>query len=218
MDPVSAMAVASALGNVTSGIIGGAMSAHSSRKIQAHEHRWQEKMRATAYQTTVDDLQKAGLNPALAYSNGGASAGVGSGTASAPAPDTNARLDLVSALTAKKQMENIDKQNELLDEQKNKTKAEKKHIENENEFYKNHGVFPGATTTHTANYSGGWGAISGGQSTTTPVGLNSARNVTNGTEKALKNMPKEKWNSLSKAQKAVFPRHLQQLYNETYSK
>jgi len=33
---------------------------------------FQERMRATQYQTAVEDMQKAGLNPMLAYSQGGA--------------------------------------------------------------------------------------------------------------------------------------------------
>lgn len=40
--------------------------------------RFQERMRGSAYQAAVSDMQKAGLNPMLAYSQGGASAPVGS--------------------------------------------------------------------------------------------------------------------------------------------
>lgn len=43
---------------------------------------WQENMRASTYQTTVSDLKAAGLNPMLAYQNGGTSTPGTSATAS----------------------------------------------------------------------------------------------------------------------------------------
>lgn len=55
----------------------------------AMKRSWDERMRATQYQTAVKDMQKAGLNPMLAYHQGGAGMPAGAtgqaGIAGAPA-------------------------------------------------------------------------------------------------------------------------------------
>jgi len=64
---------------------------------------FQERMRATQYQTSVQDLMAAGLNPMLAYSQGGSGTPSGSSASSSPAPVHDVVTPAVSAYMNAKQ-------------------------------------------------------------------------------------------------------------------
>lgn len=67
-----------ALGAGVLGIFGGKSANDQNIKIARENRKWQERMSNTAYQRAVKDMKLAGINPMLAYMQGGASSPGGS--------------------------------------------------------------------------------------------------------------------------------------------
>lgn len=116
MDPVLGGALIAGVGNVVSGWFGkkGADKTNQINQAEAQKNRdFQERMRNTSWQAGVEDMRAAGLNPALAYSQGGASSPGGS----MPAGAENATSSAFQAMQMQKTLQ-------LLGAQVDKTRAE----------------------------------------------------------------------------------------------
>lgn len=103
------MAWAAALSGLAGGAVGGASGFGSAAQAQGYyaqnmnaSQEWADYMRRTAYQSAVKDLQKAGLNPMLAYTQGAASSPGSSGGG----PSVNADIvgGIVRGVSSAKEM------------------------------------------------------------------------------------------------------------------
>lgn len=101
------------------GFLGGERQNKANEDISSAQMAFQERMSNTSYQRAVSDMQAAGLNPMLAYSQGGASTPGGAGL-----PMGNSIAAGVSGAQAFLQNENLEKQNEQIEASTDKTRAE----------------------------------------------------------------------------------------------
>lgn len=104
MDPLSG------LFNIGGGIINNLMAGQRQEQAQAfnaqqasNQMAFQERMRSTAYQTSVEDMRKAGLNPMMmAGINTSAPSGAAASTGPAPVSDIGISSGLQTAMQAMK--------------------------------------------------------------------------------------------------------------------
>jgi len=95
-----------------SSLIGGQAQNRANAQMAQNQMDFQDRMRATQYQTTVADLKAAGLNPMLAYSQGGAGTPQGA-TAQMGNPLGEAGNSAREAAMAAAQYQQLRTQNEL---------------------------------------------------------------------------------------------------------
>lgn len=92
------------------------------RDSSREQMAFQERMSNTSYQRAMNDMRQAGLNPILAYNQGGASSPPGAQSQGASAQMQNTLSGAVSsaldARRARYEIENMKAQNKLIDAQK----------------------------------------------------------------------------------------------------
>lgn len=90
-------------------LIGGIMGNRSRSKEARNTEAFQERMSNTTWQRGIEDMKKAGVNPALAYSQGGASS---------PSGALAQQSDVISpSVTSAQHARRLEKELKLLDDQ-----------------------------------------------------------------------------------------------------
>lgn len=119
-------AIAGGIATIGGALIGahGQSQTNAANAQEAQRTRdFQERMRSTQYQTAVDDMRKAGLNPALAYQQGGAG-NVSGASAQFQNPAAHSAESAASAVQAFQAMRRTAAEIEQITAQTDKTRQE----------------------------------------------------------------------------------------------
>lgn len=102
MDPATIATIGSAVSGAGGSILNGAVQLGNTalqnyyNATEAKKQRdWEEKMSNTAYQRAVEDMQKAGINPAMLYQSGGQGASTPTG---ASAKSVGSHMDILGGV------------------------------------------------------------------------------------------------------------------------
>lgn len=102
-----------ATGDLISQLAGTAMQAYFNEKQATRQNKFQLYLSNTAYQRAMRDMRDAGLNPILAYQQGGATTPVGA-RAMISRPDMRQGTAFMSGMTAMQQLRNLVEEENLI--------------------------------------------------------------------------------------------------------